>query len=75
MVTMSQKSSFLQPANSVSQVLIPDKHHRRRFWTPVDPQRKFRVLRFSSALIFVFVFRSSLVGARGFEPPTPSLPD
>jgi hypothetical protein len=24
MVTMSQKSSFLQPANSVSQVLIPD---------------------------------------------------
>jgi hypothetical protein len=25
MVTMSQKSSFLQPANSVSQVLIPDK--------------------------------------------------
>jgi hypothetical protein len=25
-VTMSQKSSFLQPANSVSQVLIPDNH-------------------------------------------------
>jgi len=25
-VTMSQKSSLLQPANSVSQVLIPDKH-------------------------------------------------
>jgi hypothetical protein len=25
MVTMSQKSSLLQPANSVSQVLIPDK--------------------------------------------------
>jgi hypothetical protein len=25
MVTMSQKSSFLQPANSVSQVLIPDR--------------------------------------------------
>jgi hypothetical protein len=24
MVTMSQKSSLLQPANSVSQVLIPD---------------------------------------------------
>jgi hypothetical protein len=25
MVTMSQKSSLLQPAKSVSQVLIPDK--------------------------------------------------
>jgi hypothetical protein len=24
MVTMSQKSSLLQPANSVSQVMIPD---------------------------------------------------
>jgi hypothetical protein len=29
MVTMSQKSSFLQPANSVSQVLIPDKLFQR----------------------------------------------
>jgi len=36
MVTMSQKSSLLQPANSVSQVLIPDK--RRLFLTlPSSP--------------------------------------
>ena len=32
MVTMSQKSSFLQPANSVSQVLIPDRSAFGRLW-------------------------------------------
>jgi hypothetical protein len=34
MVTMSQKSSLLQPANSVSQVLIPDSLQRRRDQSP-----------------------------------------
>jgi hypothetical protein len=30
MVTMSQKSSVLQPAKSVSQALTPDTHHEGR---------------------------------------------
>jgi hypothetical protein len=39
MVTMSQKSSLLQPANSVSRVLIPDK--ARTNATSIEERRVF----------------------------------
>jgi hypothetical protein len=40
MVTMSQKSSFLQPANSVSQVLIPDSGAKRRKTMTKKPSKQ-----------------------------------